>query len=276
MASSDLSTPLKARDHARAQAGAVIRAMPTIPASAAKDLPPGITVADVVWDETMAGGEYCARVLKRGTRVRLTNLDGDGCVNLLAFNADRPIERLNVADTVKVQWNAYLRPGNLLLSDMGRVLLSITADTAGRHDTFCGASNEKSNARKYGSGDNYGPFPNARDRFLLALAKYGLAKKDIPANINLFKGVRVESDGGLTFSDEPGKPGEYVELRAEINVLLVLANTPHVLDPRDDYTCTDVRVTAWRGPVTPEDDPIRTATPESLRAFQNAEDLFCN
>lgn len=270
----DLSDPKKAREHARAQGGTTVRAMPTIPASAAKDLPAGVKPADVVWDETIAGGEYCARILKRGTRLRLTNVQGDGCVNFLAYNADRPIERLNVADTVKVQWNAYLGKGGLLLSDMGRVLMSIVDDTCGQHDTFCGASNAKHNARKYGAGDNYGPYPNARDRFLLALAKYGLGKKDIPANVNFFKGVKVEEDGSLTFNERSGKAGEYVELRAEMNVLVVMANTPHVLDPRAAYACGDVRVTAWRGVVTPADDPIRTGTPEALRAFQNVEDYY--
>src|ERR1700722_14767084 len=97
-ASTDLSTPNKARDHARAQAGTIIRAMPTIPASAANNLPPEINANDVTWDETPAPGEYCAKVPRRGSRLRLTNLEGDGCINLLAFNADRPIERLNVAD----------------------------------------------------------------------------------------------------------------------------------------------------------------------------------
>jgi urea carboxylase-associated protein 2 len=271
---SDLSTPLRARDHARAQGNTRVRAMPTIPASGAADLPPGVAPADVVWDETLDPGEYCARILKRGTRARLVNLQGDACANVLLYNADRPIERLNVADTVKVQWNAYLGAGKLLLSDMGRVLASITADTSGRHDTFCGASNEKSNARKYGRGENYGPFPNARDRFALALSKYGLGRKDIPANVNFFKHVKVEEDGSLTFDRRPGTPGEYVELRAEMNVLLVVANTPHVLDPRPTYTASPLRVLAWRGPVTPADDPIRTGSPESIRAFENTEDYY--
>jgi urea carboxylase-associated protein 2 len=248
--------------------------MPTIPASEAIDLPRGISAGDVVWDETIDVGEYCARVLRRGTRVRLVNLDGDACANVLAYNADRPIERLNVADTVKVQWNAYLGLGKLLLSDMGRVLMSMTADTSGRHDTLCGASNEASNARKYGAGANYGPFPNARDRFALALAKHGLGRKDIPANVNFFKRVTVEEDGSLTFDRGAGAAGEFVELRAETNVLFVLANTPHVLDPRPAYTASPLRVLAFRGAVTAQDDPIRNSTPEALRAFQNTEDFF--
>lgn len=269
-----LSTPNQARDHARAQGNMVIRAMPTIPARNAKDLPAGVASSDLIWDETLAAGEYAARILKRGSRLRLINLDGDACVNFLVHNADRPIERLNIADTVKVQWNAYLGQGKLLLSDMGCVLMSITHDTCGQHDTFCGASNEKSNARKYRQGENHSQMPNARDRFLLALAKYGLGKKDIPANVNFFKFVKVEEDGGLTFNQNSSKPGDVIELRAEMNVLVVLANTPHVLDPRPTYNATPVRVLAYRGTVTAESDPIRNSTPEALRAFQNVEDYY--
>src|SRR5262245_6851512 len=148
----DLSDPYKARDHARAKHGTVIKAMPTIPVSTAKEVPADVPRADLLWDETLAAGDYCSRVLKRGSRLRLINPGGDACANVLVYNADRPIERLNVADTVKVQWGAYLGPGKLLLSDMGRALMSITKDTCGQHDTFCGASNEKSNAHKYGHG----------------------------------------------------------------------------------------------------------------------------
>ena len=270
----DTATPLKARDHARAMAGTVVRHMPTIPPSAARDLPVGVPAADVVWDETIGPGGYAHRILARGSRLRITDLDGDACVSLLLFNADRTIERLNVADTVKVQWNAYLGKGKLLLSDMGRVLMAITADTSARHDTFCTCSSAKSNIAKYGSGDNHTAHPSARDRFLIALAKHGLGRKDIPPSINLFKGIHIESDGATTLQGDAAKPGLFVELRAEMNVLVVLANTPHVLDPRPTYHATPVRLTAWRGPVTPANDPIRNATPEAVRAYENTEDFF--
>lgn len=270
----DLSTPLQAREHARGRADAESRLKPTIPASAAQDLPTGIDAADVVWDETFGGGGYSSRVLARGTRVRLINLEGDACVSLIVFNADRPTERLNVADTSKVQWNAYIGKGTLILSDMGHVLLSVIEDTCGRHDLLCGCSTEKSNARKYGHGENYSLHPNARDRFLIALQKHGLGKRDIGSNLNLFKGVRVEPDGGLTFVQTANHAGEYIEFRAEMNVLVVLANTPHVLDPRPTYHCTPVRVLASRGAITPADDPIRTASPEAQRIFENTEDYY--
>ncbi len=170
-----------------------------------------------------------------------------------------------------MQWNAYLGEGRLLLSDMGKVLMSIVEDTSGRHDAFCGASNAASNAAKYGEGDNWGPHPNARDRFLLAAAKFGLTRKDIHPCVNWFKGVAIEPDGRTRFTDGVGA-GAQVTLRAEMDVIVVLANCPHVLDPRGAYSVTPVRALAWRGAATPPDDPIRNATPEGLRAFLNVEE----
>lgn len=268
----DTSTPLAARDHARSMAGARVTTMPTLPAREARDLPDGVEAERVVWDETIGPGGYASRVLARGSRLRITDVEGDACVSLLVYNAAHPVERLNVADTVKVQWNAYLGKGALLLSDMGRVLMSIAGDTSERHDTFAGCSSERTNRAKYGDGANHGPTPNARDRFLLALAKHGLGRKDVMPNVNLFKGVRIEEDGGMTLLGDPTRAGAHVELRAEMDVLVVLANTPHVLDDRAGYHATPVRLLASRGERTPEDDPIRSSTPERTRAFQNTED----
>lgn len=260
--------PNSARAHARAMAGTRVEAMPTVPA-AAPDAP-----GPVMWEETIAPGGYASRRIARGTRLRLIDLAGDACASILLFNAENPLERLNVADTVKVQWNGYLGAGKLLLSDMGRVMMSILTDTAGTHDTFCGASNEASNARRYGDGKNYGAHPNARDRFMLGVAKHGLGRKDVHPCINFFKGVKVEQDGATTPQIGPFAPGREVVLRAEMDLIVVLANCPHVLDPRPDYTVTPLRATAWKGAITPEDDPLRTATPEGLRAFLNTEDFY--
>lgn len=273
---SDTSTPLKARDHARAQAGTIVEAMPTIPASRAKNLPAGVSSSEVLWEETLAAGDYASKVLPRGSRLRIVNSAGDACANLLLYNADCPTERLNVADTIKVQWNGYLGQGKLLLSDMGRVLMSIVEDTCQQHDTFCGASNAKTNFARYGSGDNFTPTPSARDRFLLALTKHGLGRRDVMPNINLFKTARIQPDGSMKFMQSSSKAGDVVVLRAEMRVLVVIANTPHVLDPRTKYTCTPLRLTAWRGPVTSADDPVRNSTPENVRAFENVEDYFLN
>jgi urea carboxylase-associated protein 2 len=264
--------PAGARAHARAMAGAKVECMPTLPASAAVDRPEGVAAEAMLWAETIAPGGYAAKRLNRGARLRLVDVKGDACLSMLVFNAERPVERLNVADTLKVQWNAYLGAGRLILSDMGKVLLSVLEDTAGTHDAFCGASNAAGNARRYGEGDNWGPHPNARDRFMLATAKFGLGRKDIHPCINWFKGVRIMDDGATRFDLGPYAPGRQITLRAEMDVIVVLANCPHVLDPRPEYAATPARVLAWRGAPTPEDDPIRNATPEGLRAFQNVEE----
>ena len=268
-----LADPHAARDHARAMAGTVVEAMPVLP-PVADDLPPGVSAGDLLWEETIAAGGYATRRLARGTRLRLIDLQGDSCAALLIYNAEMPSERLNVADTVKVQWNAYLGAGKLLLSDMGRVLMSILDDDAGTHDAFCGTSNAATNAAKYGEGRNSGAFPNGRDRLLLGSAKHGLQRRDVHPCVNLFKGTRIEKDGSITPLIGPYEPGRRVILRAEMEVLVVIANCPHVLDPRRQWTVTPLRVSAWRGPVTPADDPVRTATPEGLRAFENVEDYF--
>lgn len=268
----DTSDPKAARAHARSMAGTRVEAMPFLPPADAPALPEGVAAADMLWAETVAPGGYSAKILGRGARLRLTDLAGDACASMLLFSAERPVERLNVADTLKVQWNAYLGAGKLLLSDMGRVLATILEDTAGTHDAFCGASNAASNARRYGEGDNWGPHPNARDRFKLAAAKFGLGARDIHPCVNWFKGVRVEDDGTTTPQIGPFAPGRQVTLRIEMEAIVVVANCPHVLDPRGDYRVTPLGVAAWRGPVTPPDDPVRNATPEGLRAFLNLED----
>lgn len=269
----DTSNPLAARAHARAQGSTRVEAMPILP-PVADDLPEDVAEQDLVWEETVAAGGYATRRLARGTRLRLIDLHGDACASLLIFNAEMTSERLNVADTVKVQWNAYLEAGKLLLSDMGRVLMSLTQDDAETHDAFCGTSNAATNTAKYGEGRNSGAFPNGRDRLLLGAAKHGLARRDVHPCINLFKGTRIEADGAITPIVGPFDAGRSVELRAEMDVIVVIANCPHVLDPRAAWTVSPLRISAWRGPVTPSEDPIRNATPEGLRAFLNVEDYY--
>ncbi|MGD9696974.1 MAG: urea amidolyase associated protein UAAP1 [Thermoleophilia bacterium] len=263
-----------AREHARAQAGARAETQPTVPARDAIDLPPGVAADDVIWDELIGAGGYAAHRLPRGARLRLDDRAGDACAALVVHRADAPAERLNVADTVKVQWNAYLGRGSLLLSDMGRVLATLEDDTGGRHDALCGASTARSNAARYDDGGVSGPHPSQRDRLLLALAKHGLGRRDLPPSLTLFKGVMVRADGSLAFEGDP-RPS-HVTLRAEMDLLVSVANAPHRLDPRAEYTCTPLRLTAWRGARTAEDDPLRTSSPERLRAFQNTEELLAS
>ncbi len=265
------ATTAAARDHARSMAGTVVDAMPTMPPSAATDLPDGVEPGGVLWDEVVPGGGYAAVALPRGARLRLTDLDGDACAGLLLHRADRPTERLNVADTVKVQWQAYLRAGQLLLSDMGRVLAAILEDTSGRHDTFCGTTSRLANEARYGDGAPDGLTPNGRDLFGVALAKLGLSRRDIAPNVNLFAGVRVAPDGALLLDQRPSAAMAHVLLRAELPLLATIVNVPHPLDERPGYQVTPLRVTAWRGEAAAPHDPLRTASPEAERAYQNVD-----
>ncbi|MBW3555554.1 MAG: DUF1989 domain-containing protein [Actinobacteria bacterium] len=237
--------------------------MPTVPASAATDLPDGVAPADVVWDETVDGWRYAAKALDRGTRLRLTDLDGEACAQLLLFNALATHERLNVADTAKVQWQAYLGTGALLLSDMGRVLATVVDDASGHHDLLCGAAHDRSRT----VGDTR---PPARALLQLGVARFGLERRDVHPCVNLLKGARVDDGDRLVFTGGAGAAA-FVELRLELPALVVLANSPHVLDDRGEPPCTPLRVTAWRGEPAQPEDVWRTASPEGLRAFQNTE-----
>ena len=261
-----------ARADARAQVAAAAgsgRRLPAADAVADIDLPDGTGPGDVRWAETIPLGGYAARRLDRDTILRIEDLDGDACVQLLVLGAANPAERLNVADTVKVQWQAYLGEGALLLSDLGRVLATVVVDTSGTHDCLCSGSNRAGNDARYGDGSASGPAPNARDLLALGGLKQGLTRRDIGPCVNLFRTVAVADDGALRLL-EPTGPAR-VELRVELDLIVLLANTPHPLDDRPTYTGGPVRVGAWHA-ARPADDPWRATSPERLRAFLNTED----
>ena len=261
-----------ARDHARGLAGGATgpATAATVPVTAAVDLPAGVDRDRLRWDETLAAGGYAARRLPRDTILRIHDIDGDACVNLQLVNAHDPAERLNPPDTVKVQWQAYLGEGALLLSGQGRVLATIVADTSGRHDALCGHANRRSTEARFGHGGVHGPSPATRDLLALGLARFDLGRRDIGAGVNLFKAVRVGDDGSLRF-DGPGGAPAYVELRTELDLIVVVADAPHPLDPRPDYTAGPARLTAWAAD-RPEPDPFRATSPERERAFQNTDE----
>lgn len=261
-----------ARDHARSQAGLAAATQRTVPATSATDLPAGITADDVVWDERIGPGNYASGFVTRGSLLRIIDVDGDACVHLIVYNAAAPAERLNVADTVKVQWQAYLGPSAVLLSDMGRALMTITADTGARHDALCGSASTAMHRARFGASGIHSPAPTVRELLTVAAAKHDLTSRDLPTGINLFKSVVVADDGSLRLDGAP-MPGRYVELRADMDVLVLLANVPHPLDQRTDYTASMVRITTWRNSDTHDGESF-DATPERQRAYQNTADLL--
>ncbi|WP_030437573.1 urea amidolyase associated protein UAAP1 [Actinoplanes subtropicus] len=262
---------LHARDDARAQTGRSSEWMPYLPASSSPFTPGGVDPAALTWAETVAPGGYTHKVLARGTRLRLDDPAGQACAHLLVYNALEPVERLNVADTLKIPWQAYLKTGTPLLSGDGRVLASLVEDSSGQHDAFCGTTTEAWNESKYGDARPEGPSPAGRSLFVKAAAKHGLTRRDLPPSVSFFQGVRVGLDGALDWLGSAG-PGTHVTLVAELPLLVLLANVAHPLDPRPEYTVGPLRVHAWRGDATGPADRRFDATPELNRAYLNTID----
>lgn len=269
---STTGTTAGARDHARAQEGTEgprVVDGPTVPAAgAAGPAPEG---QEVVWAERVAGGGYAHRVLAPGTLLRLSDPEGDACAALLLFHADMPWERLNVADTVKVQWQVYPGAGQLLLSDQGRVLASVVQDSSRHHDATYGVAAQARNEERYGDGSPQGPSPAGRELLVLGAAKHGLGRRDLPPCVSFFQGVRIDADGRPEWRGSAG-PGTSVTLRTELPVVVLLANAAHPLDPREAYTTTSLEVLARRGRPTTDADELWHASPEGRRAFENTAD----
>lgn len=258
----------QARSDARARA-TTSQWMPHVPASETPAPPAGVDAADLLWSETVAPGGYTHLRVARGTRIRLEDVDGDASASMVLFNAVHPGERLNVADTQKIPWQAYLGAGHPLLSGDGRVLATIVEDTSAHHDALCGASGDAWNARKYGSAAPEGPTPSGSALLRMAGAKHGLGLRDIPPAVSFFKGVRVAADGSLEWSGSAGA-GRHVDVVAELPLIVLLANAPHPRDPRPDYILSGLRVSAWRARPTGRGDAHFDATPERRRAYLNS------
>jgi urea carboxylase-associated protein 2 len=232
----------------------------------------------MILEESLRGGQMWSRVLRRGQTLRLTDVQGGAAVAALFYNAEEPSERYNMPDTLKAQHIARLTAGLVLYSDMGRVLCSVTEDTVGWHDTITGHGTAAHGRSKFGEG-NYQELRNdrhrnTRDNFLVELGKYDLGKRDVVANVNFFVKVVVDGQGTLAFVPGHSKAGGFVELRAEMNTLVVLSNTPHPLDPSRVYAPKPVALTVRAGVPAGPADPCRLSCPENGRGFTLTEGYF--
>ncbi|BAU72996.1 urea amidolyase associated protein UAAP1 [Metapseudomonas furukawaii] len=237
-----------------------------------------LALRPTLYEETVPGGGHTSFVLKRGQQLRLTDLEGGANVSLLLLNAHEKSERLNLPDSLKCQHTAKLTAGHCLYSDMGRVLAAITADTCGWHDSFGGVLNAEEVREKYGIGRyqelRNGFFRNGVDNLLVELGKWDLGLADLLMCLNLFSKVRVDADGGFHFEPGNSQAGDYVELYAPMDTLVVLTALQHPLDPNPAYAPRPVRL-SWQ---QVQSDGItllcRTSRPENGRGFHNTERLY--
>lgn len=234
--------------------------------------------SSVLCSEVVAGGATWSHVLKRGTALRITDVEGGANVAAYFLNFELPAERFNLPDTLKAQHTARLTRGHVLYSDMGRILCSITDDTVGWHDPLAGVSNAAMVEKKYGKltyqQAHNDWHQNARDGMLIELGKYGLGPRDLHATVNFFSKVMVEDDGSLHYVAGNSAAGNYVELRAEMNTLVILNTCQHPLDPSPKYAPKLVELSISRVPAPRTDDPCRLQCRENARGFLLTEFYF--
>ncbi len=228
--------------------------------------------------ETLPPGAMWSLRVPRHRTVRFTTLDVAANVSALFYNAHQPLDRINVPDTLKALHTAKLTRGHVVMSDLGHALVSITADSLGWHDPLSGHSNAAQVTAKFG-GTTYQEHRNdfhrnARDNFLIELGKHGLGLADIVANVNFFSKVTVDDEGQLHHVSDHCPADASLDLRTEMDVLLVLANCPHPLAPAGDYPSSRIRVEIFKTDPPSADDFCRNFRPECARSLALTERLF--
>lgn len=195
----------------------------------------------VLSDETIAPGPW-TRKIAAGNHLRIIDLEGQQAVDFLCYDQADPENRYNAANTIKVNRGVYLGAGARLYSDLGDVLMTIVEDTVGNHDTIAGCCSTEFNYRRYGIADT----PSCRRNFIAALAAHGMRPRDIAANINFFMNVPVRPDGATEIVEGLSTPGDFVDLRAAKDVLVVISNCPQLYNPCSGWNPTPVRLIEWR------------------------------
>jgi urea carboxylase-associated protein 2 len=238
-------------------------------------IPAGLDPSTILWTEQFPGGGHWSYRVRRGTTLRFTDLEGGANVSVLLYRDDERLERICIPDTLKAQHTAHLSQGRVIYSDMGRILASIPHDTVGWHDALCGVSDAELVKRRYGER-RYQEHRNAmhrngKDSLLIELGKWGLGLRDLVPNLNLFSKVAVDESGRFRFVPDNSSAGDDVDLRFEMDTLVLLSTAPHPLDPNPEYAPKKVNVTAWRSGPVADDDACRTSCPENRRGYTNTE-----
>jgi urea carboxylase-associated protein 2 len=232
-----------------------------------------LTTHDFHYETTLEGGKHWSLTLRAGSLLRLTDLEGGANVGMLFYNPQNLLERYNAPDTLKCQHTFKLTQGHCLYSDMGRIFASIVADSAGWHDTVCGNSTQRSVAQRWGhkryQEHRNGWTQNGHDAFLVEAAKYGLGRRDLAANVNWFSKVSVDEDGELRFDAAQAHAGAVVDLRFEMDAIVLLHTCPHPLNAAAEYPRRPVALSLGQAAAIAADDLCVNSRPENGRGFTN-------
>lgn len=239
---------------------------------------PDLPADKVLFSERVPGGGHWSYRLPRGTTLRMTALEAGANLSLVLYSAQEKLERYNMPDSLKAQHTAHYTRGHVLMSDMGRAMASITADTVGWHDPLGLLLDKRLMHEKYGD-HIYQQYRNAmyrsgRDGLLIEIGKYGLAKRDLVAPVNFFSKVVVDNEGRFKYVTDHAQAGDYVDLRLDMDVIVAYSTAPHPLDPNPSYAPGKVGLAVWRSGPAPKDDYCRAFRPENARALHNTDMLY--
>jgi urea carboxylase-associated protein 2 len=233
----------------------------------------------VLWEETVPGAAHWSGVMRRGMALRFTDLEVGANLSALFWNFEEKSERYNMPDTLKAQHTAFLTRGHCGFSDMGRVLFSIVGDTSGWHDTVCGVIDDASMNERFGTKrfqeHRNDMHRSGREGLLKEMGRWDLGKRDLHANVNFFSKITADANGNLSL--QAGKmAGAYVDVRFDMDVLLVISAAPHPFAEKEVYAPKPVKLTAWRAGIAPADDHCRNFRDENQRAFENTARYFAD
>jgi urea carboxylase-associated protein 2 len=231
-----------------------------------------------MWQDLLPGGCHWSARIRRGTVLRFTAQTAGANLSALFFNAEEKLERYNAPDTLKAQHTAFLTRGHVCYSDMGRILCSIVTDSTHWNDAFCGVSDAEQITAQFGTRD-FGAARNdmyrsGREGLLIEMGKWGLGKRDLVTNINFFSKVSADDTGNIIWQPEHCKAGDMVELRFEMDTLVILSAAIHPLDPATTYQPADVLITAFAAAPVALDDVCRVSCEQNTRGFENTERYF--
>jgi hypothetical protein len=233
----------------------------------------GNVSTNLLYEDTLAGGCHWSLRMRRGTTLRLIDVEGGANVGMLFYNPYNLLERYNAPDTLKCQHTFKLTRGHCLYSDMGRIFCSIIDDGVGWHETVNGNCTAELVADRWGKRDYQSDrndwHQNGYDSFLVELAKYGLGRRDMAANLNLFSATRVDGSGVMVYVPENSHAGAHVELRFEMDTLVLMHTCPHPLNMAADYPRKPVSYQIRQAPPVTSDDECMNSRPENRRGFQN-------